>query len=618
MPEWKEEIRRRLSGSKLEPAREAEIVDELSQHLEDRYAELLARGATPEEASRAALAELCDGESLQQELRLVESQVSQEPIVLGATRRSNMLGGIWRDLRFGARMHEKTRAFTLFAVLTLALGIGANTAIFSGVNAMLFRPMPATREPGRLCYVKLEGGERGKGRTELAYAEYEDFQARSRSLEGLAAYMNYREAEWRFDGQSQRLLGEYVSGNYFQVLGVTSALGRALGPEDEAASAGNAVVVSDGVWRHRFAADPGVVGKQVLINDRNFTIVGVTAPAFRGPSQPFTPAWWIAARKEDDKAQRIIYQSPDYSLIGRLKPGISPSQAQAELAVIFAEFKQRKPKAYHDRSISVEAARGFDKSSSERDDSYTIMGAAVAVVGLTLLIACANIARFLLAGARGRRKEIAVRLALGASRWRIMRMLLAESLLLAGAGAVAAAAMSFWATDLLSYAVGLVLEGLRWHPTFRDWDLTPDRQVFGATLLLSLLVAVVCGLAPALQASKPDLTAALKDDAGLLGAGFRRLSWRNALVVAQVAGALVLLAGSVLFLRSARQALRLDLGFEARQLAFTEIELPRKKIHPPQLSDAQTYRDLQSRVAALPLAQSVCLADGSLLTGTGY
>src|SRR5262245_16002532 len=618
MPEWKEEIRQRLANLNLEPAREAEIVEELSQHLEDRYAESLARGATPEEAHRTALAELRDDELLARDLRQVERLVSQEPVVLGANRRINMLGGIWQDLRYGARMLAKTPGFTLLAVVTLALGIGANTAIFSGVNAMLFRPMPATRKPERMGYVKLEGGKRGKDRTELAYAEYEDFQAGSRSLDGLAAYMSYRETEWRFDGQSQRLRGEYVSGNYFQVLGAAAALGRALTPEDEAASAGNAVVVSDGVWRQRFAADPGVIGKQVFINDRGFTIVGVAAPAFRGPSQPFTPAWWIAARKEEDKQQRIIYQSPDYSLIGRLKPGIDPLQAQAELAVIFAEFKQRNPKAYQDRSISVEAARGFDKSASERDDSYTIMGAAVAVVGLTLLIACANIASFLLARVRGRRKEIAVRLALGASRWRIMRMLLAESLLLAGAGAAAAAAMSFWATDLLSHAVGLVLEGLRWDPTFRDWDLTPDRQVFGATALLSLLVAVVCGLAPALQASKPDLTAALKDEAGLLGSGFRRLSWRNALVVAQVAGALVLLAGSVLFLRSARQALRLDMGFEARRLAFNEIELPRKKIHPPHLRDAQTYRDLQSRVAALPLAQSVCLADGSLLEGRGY
>src|SRR5215510_6717949 len=225
MPEWKEEIRRQIVGSKLEPAREAEIIEDLSQHLEDRYAESLASGATPEEASRAALAELRDSESLQRELRQVESQVSQEPIVLGATRRINMLGGVWQDLRYGARMLAKTPGFTLLAVVTLALGIGANTAIFSGVNAVLFRPMPATREPERLCYVSIK--DRG-----AAYVEYEDFQARSRLLDGLAAYCSFREAYWHYDGQYQRLVGEVVSGNYFQVLGAAAAMGRLLTPKD--------------------------------------------------------------------------------------------------------------------------------------------------------------------------------------------------------------------------------------------------------------------------------------------------------------------------------------------------------------------------------------------------
>jgi predicted permease len=608
MPEWKQEIRERLAGLKLEPAREAEIVDELAQHLDDLYAELRNGGSTEEEAARAALAELSERELLQQELRQVENQVSQEPVVLGANRRINMLGGVWQDLRYGARTLAKTPGFTLLAVVTLALGIGANTAIFSGVNAVLFRPLPGTREPERLCHVNL-----GRGR--VAYVEYEDFQSRSQLLEGLAAYdsQSGRDAVWRFDGQYQTLRGVLVSGNYFQVLGVTATLGRVLAPEDEAASAENVVVMSNATWRRHFAADPGIVGKQVFINDRGFTVVGVTAPAFQGPNQPFTPAWWIAARKAStEPPNRFNDQWQDFSLIGRLKPEISPRQAQAELAVVFAGFKKLKPEAYKNREVSVEARRGFGTRGSGPSEVHAIMAIAIAVVGLTLLIACANIASFLLARARGRRKEIAVRLALGASRRRIVRMLLAESLLLAGSGGAAAAVLSFWGADLLSYASSLIVKGLS-RGALPDFDFTPDRQVFGATLLISLLVGVVCGLAPALQASKADLTTALKDEASLLGSGFRRLSWRNALVVAQVAGALVLLAGSGLFLRSARQALRFEPGFEARRLAFNRISLSSKP-HPAS-QDWQFFRDLQSRVAALPGVQSFCLAGDSLLDG---
>jgi predicted permease len=237
------------------------------------------------------------------------------------------------------------------------------------------------------------------------------------------------------------------------------------------------------------------------------------------------------------------------------------------------------------------------------------------VVGLTLLIACANITSFLLARAMNRRKEIAVRLALGASRWRIVRMFLAESLLLALLGGAVAAVLSFWSTDLLSYATSMVVIGLS-RDIAPDFDFTPDRQVFAATLLISLLVGVVCGLMPALQASKADLTAGLKDEAGLPGSRFRRISWRNALVMAQVAGALVLLTGSGLFLRSAQRILQSETGFEARQLAFNQISLSSKP--HPSLQDWQFFRELQSRVAALPEAQSVCLAEGSLLDRQGY
>src|SRR5262245_13966710 len=417
MPEWKEEIRQRLASLKLEPAREAEIVEELWQHLEDHYAESLAGGATPEEAYSAALSELRESESLGGGLRQVERQVSQEPVVLGASRRITMLGGLWHDFRYGARMLVKAPGFTLMAVLTLALGIGASTAIFSGVNAIFFRPLLGTREPDRLCHIKL-----GAGLGRVFYADYIDFQERNRTLAGLAAYTRLR-AKWRYDGRRQDLNGELVSGNYFQTLGVTAVVGRVLTPEDDAAGAGNAVVLSDFAWRNHFGADPGVVGKQVIIENQGFTIAGVTHQDFQGARPPGSAAFWItiqnaAALKLIDGTLKERSQQGlrDFYLIGRLKPESNLDQAQAELSLIFTQCKQLQPELYLDRSVRVEPApRGIGLSSGNGATLYTPIAVTIVVVNLMLLITCANVASFLLARAMSRRNVIAVGLAVGGS-----------------------------------------------------------------------------------------------------------------------------------------------------------------------------------------------------------
>src|SRR5262245_21144511 len=618
MPEWKQEIRERLAGLKLEPAREAEIVEELSQHLEDRYAESLARGATPEEASHAALAELRDGEFLESELRRVENQVSQEPVVLGANRRINMLGGIWQDLRYGARMLAKTPGFTLLAVITLALGIGANTAIFSGVNAIFFKPLPGTREPDRLCHIKL-----GAGLGRVFYADYIDFRERNSTLAGLAAYTRLR-AKWRFDGQRQELNGELVSGNYFQTLGVTAAVGRMLTPYDDAAGAGNAVVLSDFVWRNHFGADPGVVGKQVVIENQGFTIAGVTQPDFQGARPPGSAAFWITIKNAaalklidgilEERSERDLR---DFYLIGRLKPESNLDQAQAELALIFTQFKQLQPELYRDRSVRVEPApRGIGLSSGNGAALYTPISITIVVVILMLLITCANVASFLLARAMSRCNEIAVRLALGASRWRIIRMLLTESLLLAFLGGVSAVIVTFWVTDLLSYALNFFYKTFKPENETLLWNFSPDWNVFGAGLLISLLAGVICGLAPALQTVKSNLTGGLKGDAFSLTASLRRLSWRNVLVVAQVAGSVALLAGTGLFLRSVQHALQVNPGYESRNFFYSKIRIDRKRYSVDQANEF--FRNLQSRVAALPETQSVSMAEEILLDTRRY
>jgi putative ABC transport system permease protein len=602
VPEWKQEIRGRLAGLKLGPAREAEIAEELSQHLEDRYAESLGSGATPEEAYRAALAELRDSESLERGLRQVESQVSQEPVVLGANRRINMLGGVWQDLRYGSRMLAKAPGFTLLAVITLALGIGANTAIFSGVNAIFFKPLLGTREPDRLCHIKL-----GTGLGRVFYGDYLDFQERNSTLAGLAAYNRLR-AKWRFDGRRQEFNGELVSGNYFQTLGVTAAVGRMLTPEDDTAGGG----------------DPGVVGKQVIIENQGFTIAGVTHPDFQGARPPGSAAFWITIKNAaalklidgilEERSERGLR---DFYLIGRLKPGSNLDQAQAELALIFTRFKQLQPELYRDRSLRVEPApHGIGLSSGNGSTLYTPIAVTIVVVNLMLLITGANVASFLLARAMSGRNEIAVRLALGASRWRIIRMLLTESLLLALLGGASAVIVTFWVTDLLSSGLNHLYKTFKPENETLLWNFSPDWKVFCAGLLMSLLAGVICGLAPALQTSKGDLTGGLKGDAFSMTASLRRFSWRNVLVVAQVAGSVALLSGTGLFLRSVQQALQVNPGYESQNFFYSKIRIDRKRYSVDQANEF--FRNLQNRVAALPEAQSVSVAEEILLDTRRY
>jgi putative ABC transport system permease protein len=609
MIEWKTEIRKRVSSLKLEPTREAEIVEELSQHLADHYAELLAGGATTEQAYRAALTELNETELIARELRRVERRVAAEPAVLGATKR-NMIEDLARDLRYGARMLAKAPAFTVLATITLAIGIGANTAIFSGINAVLFKPLPAAREAQSLCNIGVDD-ESGL----LTYGDYVELREHNRTLTDLCAFTK-EYSEWRFEGQRLQLNGELVSGNYFQVLGVPAQLGRALGPEDDAAGVGSTVVLSDAAWRNRFAADPAIIGKQVIVENQDFTIVGVLTAGFQGTRLPSSVDYWMsikraAALKLYENISHTELTNCRFNLIGRLEPGITPRKAQEDLALIFTQLNKDRPQAPSPRSIVVTSVRGFAMSNRDLNEIYPVFALILGVVGLVLLIACANVASFLLARTMGRRKEIAVRVALGASRRRIVQMLLTESLLLALLGGAAALILTVWATELLSYVVSMAAK----QGTL--FNFSPDWNVFGAALLFSLLVGLVCGLVPAWHASKGDLTAALKDEMALRGSRFRRFSLRNALVVAQVTGSLVLLTGSGLFLRSAQQALRFDLGFESQNLAFTQIAIDRKRWSEAQ--SEQFFRNLQSRlesgVTALPGLQSFCLAEGAPLTG---
>jgi putative ABC transport system permease protein len=620
MPEWKQEIGQRLAKLMLEPARESAIIEELSQHLEDCYEESLAGGATPAEAERRALAELSDREILAGELRRVERQDAPEPIVMGTNRRGNMIQDLWQDLRFGLRMLVKNPGVTAIAALSLALGIGANTAIFSLIDATLLRMLPI-KDPRRLALFSVN--RQGQSDYDFNYPFYERLRENQRAFSGLIGAsgvnrmrMQAHDAQGTFETVQQ----ERVTGNYFSVLGVNATLGRALNEDDDSAANPQAVVVlSYEFWRRRFALDPSVIGKKITLDDFPFTIVGIAPQGFTGLEVGRRPdLWW--------PVKAIPLVSPDsralkdegytwLKVMGRLKPGASLEQARAEMDVLFkqqiAESVARQASLPQWQRSSIESTRLELETGSAgwtmlRQQFKNPMLILMTVVALVLLIACANVANLLLAAAAARRKEIAVRLALGASRLRLMRQLLTESALLALMGGALGLAFAQWGSR------ALVTYLPRQNPV--SLDLRPDARALMFTLAASLLTGLLFGLAPALQASRLDLTSSLKDQIGASGRRvFRlRLPLHKALVVAQVALSLFLLIGAGLFARSLQNLKAIDLGFERDNLV--EFRLDTGKGYN-RAQRANLYKQMLAKLEALPGARAASFSSFGLLSG---
>ncbi len=524
---------------------------------------------------------------------------------------------LWQDVRYGLKLLAKKPGFTLAAVLSLSLGIGANAAIFTLVNAVLFRTAPIA-DPDRQMYIYT--GTRDSLWSSSSYPNYVDLRDRNEVFEGMAAFSEISVSLSR-DESADLVRGMIVSGNFFDVLGVRAAHGRVLSPADDHTPNGHPVaVITHNLWQRRFAADPNIIGQEMQLNGQAFTITGITPEGFKGTDilesyEVYVPMM-MQAMMRPPRAGFSSGMDADLlgrrgsgwlRVVGKLKPGVSMEQAQANLSILAAQLEQAYPDINRGRVVSLfPLTKLAPRAYTPVVNAATLL---LAVVGMVLLIACANLANLMLARATARRKEIAVRLALGASRWRLIRQLLTESLLLAFIGGAAGLLLAWWTLDVLYTSVprdGIFSFTL---------DYRIDLRVLAFTFGISLLTGIAFGLAPALQASKPNLLPVLKDEAYALGGGLRRFNLRSSLVVAQMALSLVLLIGAGLFLLSLRNAQNIDPGFDADKVLTASLNISLLRYNKAQ--GRAFYREVTERIAALPGVEAVSLARIVPVSGSG-
>jgi putative ABC transport system permease protein len=521
-----------------------------------------------------------------------------------------------QDIRYGLRMLRKSPGFTFVAVLSVGLGIGANTTIFTLVNAVLLRPEPV-KDIDRLVAVSTTD-VKNKGNLfafmPVSHPNFEDYRDQNDVFEGMAATSGVA-VSLSGNGEPEQLFGFMVTGNYFSLLGVDMRLGRGFLPdEDRTPGTHPVVVLDDGLWKRRFASDPNIVGKTITLNNGIFTVVGVAPPGFKGLNALGGPDLYIPTMMHEQILTGFLAQNFNerrallFNPFGRLKPGVTMAQANAALQAIAARLERDYPVPNKGRSVNLVPLAQTTINPNFRNGFVLAGGLLMTVVAIVLLIACANVANLLLARAAARRKEIALRLSLGAGRARLVRQLLTESGVLALLGGVLGILIAYWARDLLlafrppQFLVGAI-------------DLDLDLRVLLFTLGVSLLTGVLFGLLPAIQASRPDLAIELKDRSGQSGHQRGRLRLKGALVVGQVALSLVSLIGAGLFLRSLRNAQQINPGFEAQNLLTLSFDLGAQRLD--QTHGEDYHRRLMEKVKSIPGVQSVALSD-NLPMGGGF
>ncbi|MGB7921788.1 MAG: ABC transporter permease [Pyrinomonadaceae bacterium] len=508
-----------------------------------------------------------------------------------------MIGTLMQDFRYGVRMLVKKPGFTVIAVIALALGIGANSAIFSVVNAVLLRPLPFD-EPERLMQVWATNAKRGQRSAPTSYLNFVDWRDQNRVFDHMAAYTG-ASAAFTYGETPEQLEGAGVTADLFKVLGTQPLLGRTLLSEDERPNS-RVVVLSYGLWQRRFNGDPKIIGQQVKFDGDSTTVVGVMPKGFIFPLDRETPEFWVPLDPQEafNKERGANY----LSVIARLKEGTTLEQAQAEMDTIGRRLEQEYPDKNTGKGIRLISLHE-NVVGNVRPALLVLLSA----VGFVLLIACANVANLLLARASSRSREIAIRTALGASRARIIRQLLTESLLLSIVGGAAGLLLALWGVDVLGAAIPADI------PRVKDVGL--DASVLLFTIAVSLLTGILFGLAPALQASKPDFNEALKEGGRGSTEGLNRNRVRSLLVVSEVALSLVLLIGAGLMIKSFLQLLNVKPGFEPEHVLTANISLPPAKYADVEKQSA-FFKQVIERTQQLPGVDSVAVIGPLPLTGS--
>jgi len=607
MPDWKARVRARVGPLPVDPAREADIIDELAQHAGDHHAELVASGVPDREAVEQALAPLSDRARVAAEIaradcprgvaaRLKPSRYEPAPPAGSA----NLLVDLARDVRYAARLLQRAPGFTAIALVTLALGIGANAAIFSVLNAVLLRPLPYA-DPDRLVVV----GERNPdgSASNTGYTTFLDWRERARGFEELAMIRSWIPTLMT-NGEPERISGMRVTANFFHMLGVKPAIGRDFTAAEDTPSLWRVVVLSDGLWRRRFAADPSAVGRVIMMNDRPYSIVGVMPASFEPLiSEHYYQRAEMWALVGYDRSQPFACRSCQHlKAIGRLKAGTPLETARADIDAVQAELRREYPRDYPPDPITVVPLRD-ELVGRMRPTLALLMGA----VGVVLLIACANVANLLLARMASRERDLALRAALGAGRARLVRQLMVESELLALAGGALGVAFSAAAVPLLTHAAPASMSRLA--------AASLDVRVLGFSLALSLSTALMFGLLPAIRASQIDPQRSLHGD-GRKTAHAPTSVARRLLVAADVAMAVVLLIGAGLMIKSVGRLLGVQPGFDPDRVLTMQISMVGNAYAKDEAVLAKTD-EMVARLRALPGVEAAAAAGQIPLGGNG-